>query len=124
MMQRMRFDINTDTGTQGDTGPVFSGTIRQMGWAPTASDTGAALYVALINAQGDTSGGITLVNDEDSLNAGFLRAPVIPGASPDGFDTGVDQYFPPVAAGGRLRVKVTPASAGVAGKLYFWIDNG
>jgi hypothetical protein len=121
-MQRIRFDINTDTGTQGDTGPVFSGEIRQIRWHSTVTDTGAALYAAVINAQGDTSGGFLIVNDED-IGAKFLRAPVIPGATADGFDTGVDQYFQPVAAGGRIRIKVTPASSAVAGTLYFWVDD-
>lgn len=122
-MMRQRFDISTDTGTQGDTGAVISGEIRQIGWAPTTPDTGADLYVALINAQGDTAGGFTIYNDADSLGAGFLRAPVIPGFTADGFDTGVDDYFQPVAHGGRLRVKVTPGGAAVAGKLYVWIES-
>jgi hypothetical protein len=121
MMQRQRFAINTDTGTQGDTGPNFHGEIRQIGWAPTTADTGAALYIALLPVDAlDTAGGLTLLNDEDCLGASFIRAPMIPGVASDGFDTGVDQYAPAVAAGDRLRIKVTPGGAAVAGTLYVW----
>ena len=121
MMQRQVFTISTDTGTQGDTGPNFSGEIMQIGWAPTTADTGAALYMALLPVDTtDTAGGLTILNDEDCLGASFVRAPTIAGVAADGFDTGVDQYFPPVACGDRLRIKVTPGGAAVAGKLYVW----
>jgi hypothetical protein len=121
MMQRQVFNINTDTGAVGDTGPNFFGEIMQIGWAPTTADTGAALYMALLPVDTtDTAGGLAVVNDEDCLGASFLRAPRISGVAVDGFDTGVDAYFPPVAAGDRLRIKVTPGGAAVAGKLYVW----
>jgi len=124
MMQRQVFTISTDTGTQGDTGPNFSGEIKQIGWAPTTGDTGADLYLALLPVDTtDTAGGFTLLSDPDSLGASFLRVPMIPGIAADGFDTGVDQYSLPVASGDRLRVKVTPGGAAVAGKLYVWSQD-
>lgn len=122
-MMRVALNVNTDTGTQGDTGPVMSGEIRQMQWAPTTADTGADLYLAVINVQGDTAGGFQLYSRADILGSGFVRAPVIPGFTSDGFDTGVDDYFPPVTAGGRLRMKVTPGGAAVAGTLYVWSSD-
>jgi hypothetical protein len=124
MYSRQTFNISTDTGTQGDTGPHFSGEILQMAWSPTTGDTGAGLYVALLPTDGnDTGGGLTILNDEDCLGASFIRVPTIPGVAIDGFDTGVDQYFPVAAAGDKLRIKVTPGGAAVAGRLRFWIKD-
>src|SRR5688572_24932582 len=98
MITRQRFNINTDTGTAGDTGPNFSGEIMQMAWVPTTGDTGADLYVALLPVDTtDTAGGLTIHNKADCLGASFVRKPVIPGFTSDGFDTGVDDYFPVVA---------------------------
>lgn len=124
MITRQRFNINTDTGTAGDTGPNFSGEIMQMAWVPTTGDTGADLYVALLPVDTtDTAGGLTVYNDADCLGSSFLRKPVIPGFTSDGLDTGVDDYFPVVAAGDRLRIKVTPAGAAVVGTLFVWTDE-
>lgn len=123
MMQRQVFTISTDTGTQGDTGPNFSGEIMQIGWAPVTADTGADLSLVLLPVDTtDTAGGLPLLNDADCLGASFMRAPKIPGfgRTPDGTDTGLAHYAPPVASGDRLRIKVTPGGAAVSGKLYVW----
>lgn len=126
MMQRQVFNISTDTGTQGDTGPNFSGEIKQIGWAPTTGDTGADLTLVLLPVDTtDTAGGLPVLNDADCLGASFMRAPVISGfgKTPDGTDTGLAHYYPVVAAGDRLRIKVTPGGAAVAGKLYIWSQD-
>jgi hypothetical protein len=123
MIRRQAFNISTDTGTQGDTGAPMNGTIRALRWSPTTADTGADLYVALINAQGDTAGGMQILADSDCLGTAFTKQPTLPQTHVDGFDTGASLDVPFVAAGERLRVKVTPAGAAVAGKLYAYIED-
>ena len=120
-MQRQLFNINTDTGTQGDTGPSFHGEIAQMRWNPTTADTGADLRIDLLPKAGDTGDGWTIWNDNDCLGTNFTKVPIQPKHQSDGFDTGaaVDDA-PIVAAGDRLRVKVTPGGAACAGRLYIW----
>lgn len=122
MLSRQLFEVDTDTGTWGDTGPAFFGEVRQFGWSPTTGDTGADLYVALLPVAGDTGGGLTLYNRE-GLGSSFIRVPVIASVTSDGFDTGTDSSYPAVAAGDRLRIKVTPGGAAVVGKLRFWIKE-
>ena len=124
MISRQRFAINTDTGSQGDTGPVFMGSIVQMRWAPATGDTGGDLLMALLPKAGDTGEGFVFFNDNDCLGAGFNRVPLQPAHASDGFDTGVDQYHPIVGAGDRLRIKVTPGGAAVVGNLYIWTYTG
>lgn len=123
-MQRLNFNINTDTGTQGDTGPNIHGAIMQMRWSPTTGDTGGDLQLALLPKSGDTGDGFVFYQDNDCLGANFTRVPRQPGHSSDGTDTGVDEYHPIVAAGDRIRVKVTPGGASVAGRLYVWVYEG
>ncbi len=134
MMQRHRFSIKTDTGvagdvTHGDTGPSFFGEIMQMRWSPQdtgVADTGGDLQVGLYpELPGDTGLGFLIVDETDVMGLGFTRAPRQPGHAPDGTDTGVDEYFPYVAAGDRLRVKVTAGrtladSGQTDGTLYVW----
>jgi hypothetical protein len=127
-MQRQIFEINTDTGTQGDTGPSFHGAIAQMRWNPTTVDTGADLSVALLPKAGDTGDGWIFYNDNDCLGANFVRVPSQHVHDIDGnaemADTGTSvSPHPIVAAGDRLRIKVTPGGAAVAGRLYIWIDD-
>ena len=124
MISRQRFAINTDTGTQGDTGPVFMGSIVQMRWAPATGDTGGDLLMALLPIAGDTGEGFVFFNDNDCLGSGFNRVPLQPAQGSDGLDTGVDQYHPIVGAGDRLRIKVTPGGAAVVGNLYVWTYTG
>lgn len=123
MISRQSFTISTDTGTKGDTGPPISGTIWAMRWQPTTADTGADLYVALVDAQGDTAGGVQMLSDNDCLGAAFTKQPTFPQTHVDGFDTGASQDVPFVSAMQRIRVKVTPAGAAVAGKLSFMVKG-
>ena len=127
MMQRQIFEIDTDTGTQGDTGPSFFGEIAQMRWNPTTGDTGGDLLVALLPKQGDTGDGWEFYNDNDVLGTNFVRAPRQPQHGSDGAadpaDTGAAFGVPIVGAGDRLRVKVIPGGAAVVGRLYIWIKN-
>lgn len=122
-MHRQRFAIDTDTGTQGDTGvPVF-GAIKQIRWSPSTGDTGADLRLDLLPRAEDTGDGFAFYNNSDCLGSAFTHAPRQPGVSADGNDTGVDEYFPVVGAGDRIRVKVTPGGAAVVGTLYVWYKN-
>src|SRR3989304_1251969 len=125
MLSRQRFDVSTDTGTWTDTGPAFSGGILQMRGEPVAGDTGGDLEISLLSELGtDTGNGIIFFSDNDCLGADFLRVPLQPGHGADGFDTGVDNYFPIVGAGDRIRVKVTPGGASLSGRLYVWTYSG
>ena len=128
-MKRYIFQINTDTGTQGDTGKdgVF-GEIAQIHWNPTTADTGGDLKVALLPRQGDTGDGFEILNNADCLGANFNRVPRqvthdISGA-PDVMDTGTPaDPTPYFGAGDRLRVKVIPGGAAVVGRLYVWVKD-
>ena len=118
MWQRQRFDVNTDTGHWTDTGPSFSGAILQMAWNPSTADTGGDLQITLLPQPGDSGQGWSIYNNNDCLGADFLQAPRQRSFGSDGAaDTGA---VPVVAAGDRLRVKVTPGGAAVVGKLYIW----
>lgn len=123
-MQRQLFEVSTDTGTWGDTGPHFSGVIQQIRWNPTTADTGADLAIALLPRQNDTGDGWLIYNDNDSLGVDFVRGLRQPqhgsDGAPDPADTGAAFGVPIVAAGDRLRVKVTPGGTAVAGRLYVW----
>jgi hypothetical protein len=123
-LRRQIFEVDTDTGTWTDTGPSFHGAIQQMAWNPDTVDTGADLSIWLIPKNGDTGDNILVYSEIDCLGADFLRVPLQPGHSPDGSDTGVDQYFPIVSAGERLRIRVTPGGAAVSGRLYIWSYTG
>lgn len=120
MIHRHIFEVNTDTGTWGDTGKVFTGEVMQMHWNPDTADTGGDLSLALLPKENDTGDGFIFYNDNDCLGANFVKVPLQPGHASDGTDTGVDEYFPVVSAGDRLRVKVTPGGAAVVGRLYVW----
>lgn len=118
MINRQLFEVSTDTGTWGDTGPGFNGALLQMRWNPTTADTGADLRLDVLPKAADTGDGWTIFNDNDCLGTNFVRAlrqnlHDSTGAQ----DTGAG---PIVGAGDRLRVKVTPGGASVAGRLYIW----
>lgn len=127
MMHRQIFEVNTDTGTWGDTGPAFTGQIMQMRWNPTTADTGADLAVALLPRSNDTGDGWEFFNDNDCLGVDFVRVPSqhvhdISGAA-EMADTGTSVApAPVVAAGDRLRVKITPGGAACVGRLYIWVN--
>jgi hypothetical protein len=125
--QRYKFDISTDTGVKttqsGDTGHNVFGEIRQLVWNPTANDTGAGLYIALIPRMGDTGDGFQVVNYTKGLNANWVRFPTAQTSHSDGLDTGssTDEYF--VGAGDRLRIKITPGQNLCAGRLYVYVKK-
>jgi len=127
-VSRLAFRIAAASSSvaSGDSGILY-GAIQQMRWVPTSGDTGADLNVTItpLASGGDTAGGLTVYNDDDCLGTAFTRVPVQPAQAFDGFDTGVDQYWPFVGAGERLRVKTSPAgNAAVAGTLYIWTFSG
>ena len=122
-VSRQRFDVDTDTGTWGDTGPAFWGGVLQMRWNPTTADTGADINIVLLPKEADTGDGFIILQKPDKLGADWVMAPYQ--ATHDtggGFTTAAAQPF--VAAGDRLRVKVTPGGAACAGRLYVWIFDG
>ncbi len=123
-MQRQRFDLSGTTSPFSDTGPAFFGCIMQMRWYPTTPDTGADLAIDLMpsTAPGDTGEAYTFFNDNDCMGVPFTRVPVQPQHHSDGLDTGAGDA-PIVAAGERLRIRVTPGGAAVAGKLYVWTKD-
>lgn len=121
-MQRLLFNISTDTGTQGDTGALQGGEIAMLHWQPTTADTGGDLALTLLPKSGDTGDGFLLSSYNDILGANIQKfgTPFIAG------DTGraIHAGGPVVcAAGDRLRVKVTPGGAALAGRLYVWIKS-
>jgi hypothetical protein len=125
--QRYKFDISTDTGVStaqsGDTGHNVVGEIRQLRWNPTANDTGAGLYIALLPKSGDSGDGFAIANYTKGLNANWTRFPTQQTSHSDGLDTGstTEDYF--VAAGDRLRIKVTPGQNLCAGRLYVYVKK-
>lgn len=123
MITRQLFTISTDTGTQGDTGPPFHGEVAQMRWNPTTADTGGDLAITLLPKTADTGDGFQFFNDNDCLGVNFNRVPVQQMHHEDGRDTGAAIDAPIVGAGDRLRVKVTPGGAALAGRLYVWIRS-
>lgn len=118
-VSRQIFEVSTDTGTWGDTGPNFSGQIVQVHWNPTTVDTGADLTMALLPRAGDTGDGFNVIAQTDVLGTNFQRVPGQRVHDAAGVaDTGLAPVY---AAGDRLRVKVTPGGAACAGRLYVWI---
>jgi hypothetical protein len=120
MISRQIFNVSTDTGTWTDSGPAFTGEIAQLRWETITADTGADLQIWLQQRTGDTGNGIVVINDNDCLGADFVRVPVQPTQHFDGFDTGTAQEAYVISGGEHLRVKVTPAGAACAGRLYVW----
>ena len=122
-MQRMSFDVSTDTGTWTDSGPSFTGEIAQARWDVTTADTGADLAIYLQPRPGDTGNGVLLVSDNDCLGADFTRCWLQPSHNTAGnaIDTGDDFAAPVVSAGDHLRIKVTPGGAACVGRLYVWV---
>lgn len=118
MMNRQLFEVDTDTGTWGDTGPPVFGELVQVHWNPTTADTGADLKLAWLPKAGDTGDGFEFFNDNDCLGTNFQRVPVQANHHSDGFDTGAAQESPVAFAGERLRVKVIPGGAALVGRLY------
>ena len=121
-MQRQIFDLSGSSSAFSDTGPSFHGAILQMRWYPTTPDTGADLAIDLMPsaAAADTGQAYTFYNNNDCLGVPFTNVPTQPMHHSDGFDTGASGDVPIVAAGERLRVRITPGGAAVAGKLYIW----
>lgn len=121
-MQRQRFDLSGSSSPFSDTGPSFYGAIMQMRWYPATADTGGDLAIDLMLNSADTGEAMTIYNDNDCLGAAFTRVPVQNQHHSDGLDTGAGDG-PIVAAGERLRIRITPGGAAVAGKLYIWTQD-
>ena len=121
--QIYQFDAG-DSGSRTDTGPAFWGEVAQLHWNPVQADTGADLVLTLIPKLGDTGDGFDVYNETDALSANLTRVPRQAGHDINGTDTGVDAYFPIVAAGDHLRAKLVPGDTGsVQGTLYVWIKD-
>lgn len=125
-MQRLLFNVNTDTGTWGDTGPVLAaGMVQQIRWNPTTPDTGGDLQIAVLPRRGDTGDGWLIYNDNDCLGANFVRGLRQPqhgsDGAPDPADTGAAFGVPIHVGASRLRVKVIPGGAAAVGRLYIWV---
>lgn len=123
MMTRQLYEVDTDTGTWGDTGPPVIGELKQVRWNPTTADTGADLKLAVLPRSGDTGDGFEFFNDNDCLGANFNRVPVQANHHSDGFDTGAAQESRIAFCGDRPRVKVIPGGAAVVGRLYLYFGD-
>jgi hypothetical protein len=129
MMQRQKLKLTAPSAgaNAGDTGPSFSGTIRQMRWVPVTGDTGADLVLSLLPINGDTGGGWVFYNQTDCLGAQFTKAPRQPMHGADGLllDTGADLSDVIVGAGDRIRAKAVGGgnAAVLDGLLYVWIES-
>ena len=121
-MQRQLFNISGGSSPFSDTGPSFHGAILQMRWYPTTADTGGDLAIDLMPSAdiADTGQAYTFYDDNDCLGVAFTKVPTQPAHQADGLDTGADLNVPIIAAGDRLRIRITPGGAAVAGKLYVW----
>ena len=122
-VRRQRFSFS-DTGTFGDTGPPFHGSIEQLRWNPS-SDTGAALVLSMIPKLGDTGDGWVFWNDTGKLRTDYVRAPrqSMHLSADATSDTG---WAKVVGAGDRIRAKITvqgTSTATVAGRLYIWTKD-
>ena len=123
--KRHYFPVNTDTGTQGDTGPSFFGAVQQIRWSPSTGDTGGDLRLDLLPRADDTGDGFAFYDNADCLGSAFTQYPRQPTHDPDGnadlHDTGTPiRPVPVVGAGDRIRMKVTPGGSSVVGTLYIW----
>lgn len=105
-----------------DTGPSFFGAIMQMRWYPTTVDTGADIALDLMPDRSDTGQAITFYSKTDCLGAAFTKVPTQPSHHSDGFDTGASNDVPIVAAGDRIRARVTPGAT-CAGRLIIWTSD-
>lgn len=124
-MQRLRFDINAGSSPIGDTGPSINGFVRQIVWIPSTGDTGGNLDLLLAPSANDTGGAYPIYSKDSALGSAFVRALALNTVTPDGFDTGVDIQYPPVAAGERLLVRVTPSQSACVGTLFVYVEpNG
>lgn len=118
MYQRQFFNLTTSgAASAGDTGPSFMGELLQMRWVHQSGDTGGSVEITALPVHGDTGQGWVIYSG--GLTPQFTKALRQPAHASDGFDTGVDEYVPVVAAGDRLRVKMT-APAAKHGHLYIW----
>lgn len=127
-MHRQIFAIDTDTGTQGDTGPSFWGSVEQVYYKAETADTGADLQILQMPKNGDTGEGFRILNETDALGTSFRRVPRQPthdvSGAEDVADTGTPaEPVPFFGAGDRLRVKVTPGGAAVKGRLYVYTQK-
>lgn len=126
-IQRQLFNISTGSSPSGDTGPSMNGELMQIRWNPIVADTGADIRVDLLPRQGDTGDGWTLYSQADCLGSNFVKGLRQPqhgsDGAPDPSDTGAAFGVPIVAAGDRVRVKITPGGAACAGRLYLWWKN-
>lgn len=127
MITRLRFDIDTDTNPQGDTGHL-QGEIVQAAWSPTTGDTGGDLQLALIPRTGDTGDGFVFYNRTDCLGSNFNFVPRQPSHDTQGAvdqtDTGTFASPQPIfGAGDRLRIKTIPGGAALSGRLYVWVRD-
>lgn len=117
-MNRTRFDIS-GSSPFSDTGPPINGAIMQMRWYPTTSDTGGDIAIDLMpsTAPSDTGFAMTIYSDANCLGSAFTRVPTQ--ATHDATGGVASANVPIVAAGERLRVRITPGVS-VAGKLWVW----
>lgn len=124
MYSRQTYNLSGSSSAFSDTGPNFHGAIMQMRWYPTTPDTGADLAIDLMPsaAAADTGEAYTFYNNNDCLGVPFTHVPTQPQNHSDGADTGAGEA-PIVAAGERLRIRVTPGGAAVAGKLIIWTQD-
>lgn len=121
MFQRQTFNLTAGgAATVGDTGPSFMGEILQMRWTNLSGDTGGSIAISIHPNQNDTGDGWEIYNG--GISPQFTKALRQPAHGPDGTDTGVDAYVPVVAAGDRLRVRMTAAAA-KSGRLHIWTKD-
>lgn len=121
---RQVFSFNTSDALT-DTGPPVFGQFVQARWELLgAGDTGGDLAIYAQQRESDTGNGFLVVDDNDCLGVDFQRMWRNPTHNTAGLtDTGDDFLEPPVFAGERLRVRVTPAGGTVNGRLYLWFRS-
>ena len=130
-IQRILHDLTAGTGTsaKADTGPPINGAIHAVRWESVgsadtgATDTGADIAIFVQQRESDTGDGLMVLNDNDILGADWVWYPRKNMTLDTGDSTNITNLEPVVAAGERCRIRVTPGSAGVKGRLYMWVKD-
>ena len=66
--------FTADTGDHGDTGVAWCGTVKSIQWNPTTADTGGAVSLARVPADGDTGEGhVFYTSPAAALGGDFVK---------------------------------------------------
>ena len=119
-MERLFFDVNTDTGAWVDTSQAVSGEVEQVSWEVEVGDTGDDLELYIRPVKSDTGDGVRFYT-KANMSADFIANPR--NQSDDESGAAVADFSKTVFSGEDLRVKVLPSGAATRGKLHVWVKT-